>query len=489
MISKIFISYCFVILISFSHSAMGQGLDIDNFISSILENNPGVKRIIAEKDIAAGELKSSSGVDDAIISSSIKLSRDEPNNLTGSEASRSNDALLNLSYDRVYSDYGTRISLNYNNQYTDRNPALAVSGNNFYQPSFTIGVIQPLLKNAKGIQDRLNIETNEINLELAKLSVLEDVESYITQLAALYVDWYLASRELEISKEVYYQIKDQEELTRIKVERQVIEKYELLRVQETREDYYSRWQQAKGKFTGLTHQIHYQMNLNTKESEKDYKPVNPKSSSIIANEKNAVKDEDYLTTGSRLNKILQALEKQQVILLNAREDSRKYDLNLSLGYNHHGIDEQFSDAHANNMDNNDYSIMLEYKYPLGNRKATGDYETQIAKQQQIEASTEKTLIDSVAKLADLKAQLSHLIISIESIDRKIKLATEKLKEEKTLFNIGKLDLFELLNDQSLQLESRLGREKLYTQMLVLKLSIGEMLDYNLDSYEMVSNKK
>ncbi|MCK4705599.1 MAG: hypothetical protein KAT90_08975, partial [Gammaproteobacteria bacterium] len=59
--------------------------------------------------------------------------------------------------------------------------------------------------------------------------------------------------------------------------------------------------------------------------------------------------------------------------------------------------------------------------------------------------------------------------------------------EQRLFKIGKLDLFELLRDQTTQLESRLNREKLYTQLLILRLNIGELLDQNLGTYATAAN--
>lgn len=473
---------CLTIFLLFSHASAAEELELDRFIQSILKHNPGVQKILAENDIAAGTLEASLGVDDAVLRSSLNLSSTEPNQVVGAEAAESDDARLNLSYDRLYSGFGTRLSLAYSNQYTDRNPALSTFGNQYYQPSFTIRLTQPLLKNVGGIQDRLNIELNQLNHKLTLLTSQENLESYITQLASLYIDWYLSSREMDISKEVYQQAIEQEKLTRTKVRRQVIEPYELLRAQEAREDYYSRWQQAIGRFDGLTHKIRHQMNLNNKVSVDELKPRNPNNSQLLTSNQSDINVTGYLVTDSRLKNILDALKDQQLILLNAKADSRKSDLNLSLGYTRHGVDDSFNNAHTADLDKDDYSLMLEYRYPLGNRQADGNYQVQLVRKRQVEADTKQRLIDAASNLANLQAQAVQLAIALESIERKIKLATQKLIKEQRLYEIGKLDLFELLRDQTSQLESRLNRERLYTQLYTLRLSIGELLDKNLDAY-------
>jgi outer membrane protein TolC len=352
-------------------------------------------------------------------------------------------------------------------------------GEQYYQPSFTVRLTQPLLKNAEGIQDSLDINLKQLNLKLANLSSEENLESYITQLARLYLDWYLAAREMAISKEVHQQAIEQEKLTRIKVKRQVIEPYELLRAQETREDYYSRWLQSQGRYLGLTSQIWRQMNPKQYVISDKLTPVNPASSQLFTIHQSASESENYLANTSRLKNILIALQGQQQLILDAKGNAKKADLNLSLGYTRHGVDNSFSDAHSSNLKQNDYSVMLEYRYALGNKRASGDYQAQLASKHQIEADTQQRMIDAEANLANLQEQETQLIVALKSIDRKISLATKKLSKEQRLYKIGKLDLFELLRDQTAHLESRLQKEQLSTRLLTLQLNIGELLDNNL----------
>jgi len=468
-----------IALLIFSHHASAQELELDTFVRSILKHNPGVQKILADKAIAAGALESSKGVDDGILSSSLSLAHTEPNQVLGFEASESDDARLNLAYDRRFSASGTHLNLSYGNQYTDRSPPLGSLGEQYYQPSFTVRLTQPLLKNAGGIQDSLDINLKQLNFRLAGLSSQENLESYITQLARLYLDWYLAARETAISKEVHQQAIEQEKLTRIKVKRQVIEPYELLRAQETREDYYSRWLQSRGRYIGLSRQIQRQMNLKQVATTDKLVPFDPQSSRLFTSSQSVSRPADYLAGTSRLKNILDTLQAQQQLLLDAKYNARSSDLDLSLGYTRHGIDNDFNDAHSGNLEQDDYSVLLEYRYALGNRRASGDYQAQLASKHQLEADTQQRMIDAEASLANLQEQESQLVIALKSIDRKIRLATKKLAKEQRLYRIGKLDLFELLKDQTAHLESRLQREQLYTSLLTLRLNIGELLDRNL----------
>ena len=69
------IFYAGVSLVLFLYSAQGaaEELGLDNFVHSILKNNPGVQKILADKDVAAGARDASLGIDDATLSSSLNL--------------------------------------------------------------------------------------------------------------------------------------------------------------------------------------------------------------------------------------------------------------------------------------------------------------------------------------------------------------------------------------------------------------------------------
>jgi outer membrane protein TolC len=458
--------------------AQAQGatetLGLDAFINTILEKNPGVQLIITQICIAEADLQASQSVDDPVVSSRGTLSQTEPDRINGFEADRSRGAGVELSLDRLYSATGTRLGIDYGNQYTNRDPASLSLGARYYQPSLTLRLTQPLLKNAGGIQDRLNVELSALDRDLASLQSSEQLESYITRLAALYLDWYLAYRQMTISEGVYKQSLEQEKLVKLKVRRQVAEPYELYRARETRADYYARWQQDTGTYKGLTRQVMTQLLLD--DSGRRIEPQDPATSRLLTA---AAVDPDYLATDSRLKAILDNLRSRQETLLSARSNARKPDLNLSLSYTRHGADSGFVDAQTGELSQNDLAVVLEYQYPLGNRAALGRYQSQLASQQQVNADTAQQLIDARAALADLDAQQEQLVIALTATDEKIDLADRKLREEQRLYKIGELDLFQLIQDQTAQLESRLKRERLYVQLQQIRLSIGELLDRNL----------
>jgi hypothetical protein len=459
-------------------------LDLDTFLQVILDNNPGVQGILAQQAIAAGQLESSLGIDDPLLSSSGGLSRTEFEKITGFEADSSNNLELAVGVDRIFSSTGTRASVSYGNTYTDRSPALPSNlGATFHQPSLTLRLTQPLLDNAGGIQDRLNINLNKLELAFAQLDSREQLESYVTRLAALYLDWYQAFRETEILEVAWNRVREQEKLVKLKVRRQVAEVHELLRVQETVEDYFSRWQQANANYLGLARQIEKQMNRPAESQQQPTTvlvPVDPGNSGLFR----PVTDSrpDYLATDSQLKAMLDNLKAQQEELLAARDNSRKADLDLSLAYRRHGADSDIVDAHTGDLDKNDYSVMLEYSYPLGNRSASGAFQSQLASKHQVAADTAQQLLDAEAALADLLAREEKLTEALAAADRKIGLAGRKLKKMQEFYLIGQLGLFELLQDATTQLESRLNRTRQYVQLQQIRLGIGELLDRNLGAH-------
>ncbi len=455
-------------------------LTLDDFIQTILDHNPGVQRILAAEGQALGRLQSSLGADDPLLNASGGLARTEPDRISGLELDRSHALSYDLGLERTYTETGTRLNLAYSNQYVDREPAAAHLGSSYYQPSLTLRLTQPLLKNAGGLQDRLDITLSELNLQLTRLQNRESLESYVTRLAALYLDWYQAGRETEITRNMYQQVKEQEELVALKVRREISEPHELLRVQETREDYYARWQQALGRYQGLGRQLQIQMNAPAVGTDTPA-PGQPRDSALFRYVVEPAAD-DYLAGPSRLQAILALLREREEHLLEAKRDAGEADLNLALGYTRHGADNGLLESHIGSLNRNDYSLMLEYRYPLGNRKALGEYQGQLASRQQVQADTAQQLLDARAALANLRAQAQQQDTALAALERKIALAERKLKEERRLFRIGELDLFELLQDQNALLESRLSREQLYVQRQSLQLSIGELLDRNLAAF-------
>ena len=469
------------LLLSFCHHAQADTLSLDEFIIKLLEHNPGVQRILADEEIAKARLKSSYGIEDSVLSSSLSFVHAEPNQITGKEATDMDSRQFSASLDRRFVNTGTQLSLSYQNIGTEQSPSALIAGAQYYQPSLTLKLTQPLLKNAGGLQDKLNINLDRLGLELTRLSVREELESYITQLATLYLDWYLSYQEMIILKDVYEQVQEQQNVVNLKVKRQVSENYELLRVQETRQDYYSRWQQAIGKYSGLTHQVVNQLGTSGINLSENSEPVDPADSKIMNADKTISRTSRYLMDTSRLKNILNLTKSKQIELLKVKLNAQKPELNLSFGYTKHGVGDSFSDAH-NNSDRDDYSIMLQYRHAIGNRSSEGKYEEQVAVARKVESDAQQRLINAKSSLENLSAQAEKLEVAIDSSSKKIKLANRKIKQEYRIYKIGRFDLFQLLQDQKTQLESRINKIQLQIQLLKIELNIGELLDRNLDIY-------
>lgn len=460
--------------------AEAKPLILDQFLVRVLQHNPGAERILIQKMIAEGQYKSSLGINDFVLSAQVGRQKSQPNPVTGLEPSEVNRNTYGMSLERIFSATGTRVRTEYNNVRTNQTPAAFSAGATYYEPSITLKITQPLLKNAGGIQDRLNIRLDGINLTLADLQSQEELESYLTRLAALYLDWYLAYREMQIAKNVYEQAKQQEAVTRLKVSRQVSERFELYRIQEVAQGYYSRWRQARGNYLGLSKEVLLQIKATAATTTTEaYVPVDPALSGFF--QSNIKRNfSTYIRTKSRLKIILDNIQHKELILVRARKNAKKPSLDLSLGYTRHGIDRRSSDAHGASFDRNDHTVILEYRFPIGNRASKGRYQAQLAVQRQAKADIAQRFIDAESALAKAIVQRKQTRLSIDAVDKQIVLADKKIKAEKRLYRIGRLDLFQLLQDQTAQLENRLRREQLLIQLHKLDLTIGELLDKNLE---------
>lgn len=478
MISRLLGIVVCLLLAGVAH-ADSKPLTLDQFIEVVLANNPGVQQILAQPAIAQGQLISSLGIKDPVLGLGSRAARLEPNKILGSERDSTDSLSFDATINKTLINSGTRFSAGLSANYLNPSPAIGALGNSYYQPSLTLQITQPLLKNARGIQDRLNIRLNTLNLELTTLQTKENLESYISQLAVLYLGWHNAWQQQSIVHDVYKKAIEQEKLVRLKVRRQLSEPYELLRIQEVREGYFARWQQAIGVYQGLTAKVLRQMNQAIVMTADTQQPAQPDDSSLLQPDAGTP---DALLSSSRLMSILENLKAQQLELLQARDDARQPDLNLTLDYTRHGVDSGAFDSVTSELDKNDYSVTLQYRYPLGNQAAQGRYQSQVASKKQVHADTAQQLINAQATLADLLIREKQLAIALAANDRKIKLASRKLREEKELYKIGEFELFELQQDETTQLESRLNRAQIYTQLQQIRIQVGELLDRNLAHY-------
>ena len=451
-------------------------LSLEAFLQAALDRNPRIQAILAAPGVAAGELLAARGIDDPVLRVEGSSARTQPNSLFGFEPSETRDQRLGLGLERVVSATGTRLSLDYLNQRTVRSPPLASVGTRFYQPSLTLRLTQPLLRNAGGVQDRLDRELAEAGLALARLQALEDLESTLTGLARLYLDWYIARREADILGAVYRKARAQERLVRLKVAREVAEPYELLRMREAREGYRARWRRARGRAEGLEARVRAQAGLGAAR----LRPAPPAGGPLaVAPPPGGAA---YLETRSRLRAILDRNLERQRRLLAARRDARRPQVDLALSYRRHDLDASLDDALGSRLEKADYALGLVYRRPLGNRAARGRYAAQEAALARLEQDTRQRLLDARAALADLEARIHALEETLAALRRQVRLGREKLREEERLYRIGRLDLFQLLADQGTQLEQELALAQQQVELLRLRLDRGELLDRNLEPY-------
>ena len=465
-----------LLLVPFSLPVLADNvtLSLDGFIARATAKNPGVQRILAQDDIAAGQFESNQGVDDTTLSVDASREKSEPNAITGFEPNSLDTNSYGLGLERVFSATGTRVNAQYRNTNTHQTPAAVLAGADYYQPSVTLQITQPLLKNFGGVQDELNVELSRLNLDATRLQTKEELESYLTRLAALYADWYLAHRETQIAKAAYENGLQQEDVTRLRVRRQVAERHELYRVQEFAQGYYAQWQQALGRFRGLSKEITLQIAATKQQT---FTPVDPALAGLVVST-NTTKH-NYIRTDSRLKAILDNSLAREMVLKKAQRNALLPDLDLSLGYTRHGVEPDNGLLPEDDNERNDYAVQLQYRYPLGNKAARGQYRARLAEEKLTRADVQQRLIDAEAQLTNTIEQANQTQLALEAIEKQIKLGARKIKAEQRLYRIGRMDLFQLLQDQSTQLNNELNREQLASQWLKLRLTVGELLDRNL----------
>lgn len=345
-------------------------LTYDNYIDKIRAMLPEIKTNIIQVQKSENRLHRARKVHDTTLTGSTQYYRKKEYTMGPSlfEMDHTEGYTAHAGIQRIIAPTGTRVSTGIDYSKTTMKGDITSQQKSMifdaYQPSVSVSIVQPLLHNAFGILDRFAENDARMKLEIQKLQRQEDDRSVMNYYRKLYFHWLFYLHAIEIVDETIKNARSLENTVRRKAGAGLAENDNVQNAHSSVLQYRAQLQQ-------------YEMRLNSIEKELGiylepgrYTPDRNLIDKMFtkASDHNFKEVPFGATTGSR---IIQKNIDNMKYVLDVKENSSLPSLNLVGSVTRKNYDETFPGA-AEKLDDTDYSIGLEFSYPLGNHDAEAD---------------------------------------------------------------------------------------------------------------------
>lgn len=348
-----------------------------------------------------------------------------------------------VSADKLISNWGTRLSLSHSlnhidskfgtSMYTSAIPALATySGKEMqlYSSSFSLSLIQPLLKNMFGFLDRMPGKIAGLQEKIQQIYYTEGVEKRMIEAITLYFNWLYLTQQQDILKDIITNNNSVLRQTRQKVRAGIAQIADL--------------EVARGNV------MVYEKSLI--DIERDIVRVQNEMGRYLKLEKTDKPDDTLLEKSPQLPQIaiqnnlrsIQMLDltlKQLSLVLSQRKNETMPDLSLVATYSLSGAKDSLSGAYSN-LTTSEWYAGFQFSLPLFNSGAKGAVKESRAEYQKFLLRRTDTIKQLTIAQKNLKNSLKHQEKMLDKQKEYIRSLLKKRRDEKRQYRQGILSLRE-----------------------------------------------
>lgn len=382
------------------------------------------------------------GEQDWVIRSSPYYVYQEPVSSGLGVPSRLHNVSADIAVEKTLWNTGGRFSLSWTTSYSDQTVAdivipmptgdivIPVGPSSFYTNRAYLTYTQPLLQNLGGKLDRLNYELSAYTIDIIDLQVVENQEVFVLDIADVFLGWVLLQEQKRIANERLALSQEQLQQVKRKHDAYLVDRVDVLRAEDA-------VRIAEQSILLIESQI---------EAKRAELAVLAQTEDLYTSEPDfrlykldtLPGPDDAVTLIKENSKVLKALRirrEQLMHLLSGYKETKRPQLYLSVGAGLQGGHEEFSEAF--DIDKPDVLIALDFRYPLGNRKAGSDVlKTELEIEQ---------LAEDIRNIElEFEAGIRNLLILIRKMEEVLKLNEEqitsaqaKTREETKLYNQGR----------------------------------------------------
>lgn len=468
-----------------------QEISCQSFIQQTIQNDPQFKhdlqtylkakyRKLSVSAIAAWTFTAQSGI---VHNESITGSMLEPDKV---------DAVAyNISLQKLLPASGTGIRLSHENMLSElefnQNGNSNMFADLFQQPeetstpSFTLQIIQPLLKNSFGLAGRYPLESAELQRQAAWLDVREAWENRLQALMTIYLDWVVAYENMSALKEIMEELKRLEKLVQRKVNTGMAERADWLKTKDNLLRYEKQLLQATMNFKNISIQINI-----LRKAPGTILSAWPKIKPQFINSNAGfstpvVNDADLRISQLRVMGKLKLIERQLIQKNTIAQNARLPQLDIIGSLSLKGQAVNLGGGYAD-INEKDYSLFLKASYPLGRVKAKADMLIIASEQEEVRQALREAKQALSLGLLQTRENIRDLDLLLEVMRQQYKYAEEKMNIDGRNYKMGRLDTYYLIDSRNSLTTIRLQLIQSRIRLSKLKLSYMAIRDLLLPQY-------
>ncbi len=458
-----------------------------------LDNNLDIKIVSKDVEINDEGIKSAEGIYDPVLGAVASTGRQENETAFSGAPGQGTASTFETDVESETAEVsitqlittGATISLGYERFESDIQDARRTGTFNPQdsQAAF-ITLRQPLLKNFGPKVTNLDIRTSKLRRDISVNLYRQEIENRIAQVLIAYWDLVFAIGNLDVQRVSLESALELERVNEVRVRTGASPQSDLYQAQAEAANRRNSVIVGKQEILQAQDTLFTLLNWDNPETEWN-RPVVPTDAPDDYDLDLIINDADYVNTGVARRHDLEAarlsLETSEL-----RSDAlwwqRLPELNLFGTYGYNGFDDNFGDSFSDISDAeyDDWVIGAEFRYPLLNRSARGQYNQSRLEEEQALLQLENLELTIIAQVRRAARILRTSQESIEASNAQVKAAEETLKSERKRLDVGSSTTFQVLDfqeDLAIAQVNQLNAQTTYQKGLVeLYRSSGILLD-------------
>ncbi|MCX8124065.1 MAG: TolC family protein [Spirochaetes bacterium] len=443
-------------------------ISYEQFLEVITQKLPQIKINALKLNKAYNEVEKAKSVDDTNLIAKGQYAR-QKQYTTGKSLFEPDYKQSYYGYtgiEQTVSSTGTRLSLGleYNASSIKGNltiPPQAYSVDE-YRPSITATITQPLLQNAFGIIDRYEKNNAAMKLEIQKLQQLEDDKSVLNYYKKIYFNWILYSQALAIMKESIANAQELVDSVQRKAKAGLAENDDVQRALSSLLSYQAQYKQYEITYKSICDELSLYFSNTIAPDAQDLKNMFDIILSAHYDEVQFEKTRSFLIVKKNIDMMQYSID--------VADNSTLPQMNLILSATRKNYNDRQREA-LSTLPDTDYSVGVEFSYPLGNHNAQAkltEYELSL---KELEYNLSSTRNSYYKSLRSILQQLSGYKELIVTHNKNLQALLSQRQTERKKYEQARLDLQYLINT-----ENSIAMEKLTLLQLQVAL-VGYYLDY------------
>lgn len=438
----------FVIIIHIGAIANGGTISQDSFLEQLKQTHPLFEKEKLTAQIEKKRKESYLGEQDWNIKSSLFFSHDEPSfAVAGPE--KTDAVSITGGLEKAFWSTGGKLSASFSSTYANLtiDPFLGLPGS-YFENRLAITYSHPLLRNKRGVLDRLQYDLSQFNIDISELIVLENEEVFLAKSADKFLDWVILVEQYKIIVERLHLSEEELNRTREKRASNLIDEVDVIRAEDAERVAKQNLLLIDSQSKALQSELAVLLQDSTLN---DMTPeYNLYETSLLPTQSEAT---TQLKENSRILKALSIKIDQQNLVRSGFEEQGKADLSLVVQAGLKNAESSYGKSMV--TDKPEARIGFQLGFPVGNRTAKANVaQTELATMQ-LQKYYEELAINMSSVVANLHTQASQLENVLKLNQEQIESAKRKTAEELKIYNQGRGELTFVIQSRDSEQAARL----------------------------------